>query len=204
MRRSLRQLTVYEAAMVYAGRHPYPYFFSVKGGSIRDYEGFLKLGLSEASARRRRAQLSWDVCCQLMDRIKKGIINPIRIAYQPSGEIDFRRTRIETRDLLRLASDRRENPRYLRHLQTDIAVNEQATKKGAQSPISATRKRGRKPLKFYQTTEAMRSAVQERRLTVGALADKTEAALSKEYGVSRDTARRARNSVLAEQTPVEK
>ena len=32
------RLTVYEAAMVYAGRHPYPYFFSVKGGSIRDYE----------------------------------------------------------------------------------------------------------------------------------------------------------------------
>jgi hypothetical protein len=60
------------------------------------------------------------------------------------------------------------------------------------------RRRGRRPEKTEQTTIAMRTDIQEGRLSVGELDKVTEEYLSCRYGVSRDVVRRARNAVLSE------
>ena len=113
-------LTIYEAAMVYAGRHPYPHFFAVKNSSIEHHVQILRLGLSVysrlAQADRRvraQAQRSWDIYCELLRRIERGRIEPLKTAYASPGKIDLRRTLIKTSDLVCLAQDRGEKPRYL-------------------------------------------------------------------------------------------
>lgn len=60
------------------------------------------------------------------------------------------------------------------------------------------RRRGPRPQKFEQTKEAMRNELQQGRLTLAQLDDMLEKNLVTKYGVSRDTARRARNAVLSE------
>ena len=50
----------------------------------------------------------------------------------------------------------------------------------------------------------MRREIHEKRLTPDALANMKEEALRTEFSASRDTVRKARNSVLAELKPVEK
>jgi hypothetical protein len=121
-------LTVYEAAMVYAGRHPYPYFFDVKGRGIKEHLEFLRLGLAQSSPRKRvRAQRSWDIYCGLMRRIEQGKIQPVKFAYDRLGRIDPRRTQIRTSDLANLAKERGETPRYLRHLLINLPSDESAT-----------------------------------------------------------------------------
>jgi hypothetical protein len=201
-----KQLTVYEAAMIYAGRHPYPRFFCVLGGSVRDHEDFLRLGLSEASGKRPRAQRSWDVYCQLKDRINAGVIKPIRPAYDLSGKLDFTRTSIETAELVHLALERRETPKYLRHLQIDGSPIKLEIEVAKQRDAAETQpqKRGRKPVVLERTKEAMRHAINEKLLPVDALADMKEEALRAQFSASRDTVRKARKSVLAELEPVEK
>ena len=62
----------------------------------------------------------------------------------------------------------------------------------------ATRRRGARPKKFEQTKDALRNDIQQGRLTVPKLEEMLEKDLSTNYGVSRDTARRARNTVLSE------
>jgi DNA-binding GntR family transcriptional regulator len=60
------------------------------------------------------------------------------------------------------------------------------------------RKRARAPKKFEQTKQAMRHDILQRRLTASELDTMLEREISEKYGVSRDTARKARNAVLAE------
>jgi hypothetical protein len=112
------KLTVYEAAMVYAGRHPYPRIFGPydDGNKRERCLTLLKLGLSERLPRRQRAQRSWDVFRQIKGGIERGQINPIKPAYDLDGDIDPIRTVIRTSDLVPLAASRGEQPRYLRHL----------------------------------------------------------------------------------------
>jgi hypothetical protein len=111
------ELTVYEAAMVYAGRHPYPHFFQVRNGAIGEHVDFLRLGLSRMPSRdRARVQRSWDIYCELARRIDQNQILPVRRAYDLQGGIDPRNTLIRTADLVDLANQRGERPRYLRHL----------------------------------------------------------------------------------------
>jgi hypothetical protein len=133
-------LTLYEAAMVYAGRHPYPHFFDVKDSSIKECREFLRLGVSEKSSRKRlRAQRSWDIYCELIRRIERGRIQPVETAYDPQGKIDLRRTRIKTSDLMCLAADRGEKPRYLRPRLLELSV---ATKTATQmAPIERPTRR---------------------------------------------------------------
>jgi hypothetical protein len=120
-------LTIYEAAMVYAGRHPYPYFFDVKGRGIKEHLEFLRLGLAQSSPRKRvRAQRSWDIYCELIRRIEQSRIQPVKLAYDRLGSIDLRRTQIRTSDLADLAKERGEKPRYLRHLLIDLPSDESA------------------------------------------------------------------------------
>jgi hypothetical protein len=108
-------LTVFAAAMVYAGRHPHPRF--LRDGSIEDHKQFLRAGIREREPRRRiRARRSWDIYYELITRIKQRGLTPVKCAYLENGEIDTRRTVIETRYLVLLAIDRDEHPKYLRHL----------------------------------------------------------------------------------------
>ena len=106
--------------MVYAGRHPYPHDFGPYDSRNKRERclTLLKLGLSERLPRRQRAQRSWDIFCELGARIKRGRIKPIRFAYDPGGEIDLFKTVILTADLMQIAKDRGNSPKYLRGFQT--------------------------------------------------------------------------------------
>jgi hypothetical protein len=110
-------ISVFDAAMVYSGRHPTPNFFHK--GTIEEHEKWLRAGIPKDDPRsqeRIRARCSWDIYCELKKGIENGIIKPVRVGYQGSGEIDPRRTRIRTADLAMLAAERGESPEYLRHL----------------------------------------------------------------------------------------
>jgi Bacterial regulatory proteins, gntR family len=61
--------------------------------------------------------------------------------------------------------------------------------------LSLPRSRGRKPKKLNGTEEAMREDIRQNRLTASQLDKMTEVKLAEKYGVSRDTARKARNAV---------
>ena len=65
-----------------------------------------------------------------------------------------------------------------------------------QRPVTA-RPRGPQPVKRQRTIEAMRDNIQQGTLTEAQLATMKEVELSATYGVSRDTARMARNAVLS-------
>ena len=110
------RITVFDAAMIYAGRHPHGLF--LKDGSVDDHLDFLRARFPEQprSRDRARARRSWDISCELINRIQNRTIEPVRIAYQPSGEIDPTRTLIRTSDVASLARERGEQPKYLRHL----------------------------------------------------------------------------------------
>jgi hypothetical protein len=116
--------TIYEAAMVYAGRHPYP--FDLGPYDTRDRRErcltLLKLGLKETPQKRPRAQRSWDIFCELGERIKRSQITPITIARDLAGEIDLIDTVISIADLVQVAIDRRERPKYLRRFPTKTAA----------------------------------------------------------------------------------
>ena len=60
-----------------------------------------------------------------------------------------------------------------------------------------SRPRGPPPLKRQQTIEAMRDNIRQGTITEAQLAAMKEEALSARYGVSRDTARKARKAVLS-------
>jgi hypothetical protein len=68
-------------------------------------------------------------------------------------------------------------------------------KPGAASPA---RRRGARPKKFEQAKNAMRNDLQTGRHTVADLEHMLEKNLATNYGVSRDTGRKARNAVLSE------
>ena len=68
-------------------------------------------------------------------------------------------------------------------------------KPGAAGP---GRRRGARPEKFEQAKDAMRNDIQQGRLTVAELDNMLEKNLAAKYGVSRDTARKARKAVLSE------
>jgi hypothetical protein len=60
------------------------------------------------------------------------------------------------------------------------------------------RPRGRKPLRLEMVKEAMRRDLLERRLTLADLINMYEKTLAETYGVSRETVRKARNTVVTE------
>jgi hypothetical protein len=123
-------LTVFAAAMVYAGRHPHPRF--LRNGSIEQHRQFLRAGIREREREREpptriRAQQCWDIYCELINRIKQHRLTPAKSAYLEDGEVDPRRTMIESADLVQLANERGEQPKYLKHLLR--AVDDRASKR---------------------------------------------------------------------------
>ena len=65
----------------------------------------------------------------------------------------------------------------------------------SKSPVEAGLRRPRKPKKLEQVKEAMGNDIRQGRRTVAELSNMLEKDLAAEYGVSRDTARKARNAV---------
>jgi DNA-binding GntR family transcriptional regulator len=67
----------------------------------------------------------------------------------------------------------------------------------SKSPVEAGlwRPRGAKPKKLEQVKEAMRNDIRQGRRTVAELSNMREKVLAAEYGVSRDTARKACKAV---------
>lgn len=104
------ELTVYEAAMVYAGRHPYPKFFGLNGRSSKCERLLTYLNL-----KRPWSQLARDIFYELGERIKRDRVKPIKPAYT-AGDIDLFRTVISIDHVVQLANDRGEKPKYLRPL----------------------------------------------------------------------------------------
>jgi hypothetical protein len=103
--------------MVYAGRHPTPRF--MEKGTFEEHEKWLRAGIPKDDPRSRkriRARRSWDIYNEIINRIKNGVIKPVRMAYTPGKDIDPRGTIIWTSDLAMLAAERGERPKYLRHL----------------------------------------------------------------------------------------
>ena len=84
----------------------------------------------------------------------------------------------------------------------DDLIETAASSSGATllSPVNQAlpRKRARAPKKFEQTKQAMVQDIQQGRLTATELKTMLEREISEKYKVSRDTARKARNAVLAE------
>ncbi len=85
---------------------------------------------------------------------------------------------------------------------TDAGVTTKGTHSIAASPIPApthsARPRGRRPKKLDQVKEAIREDIRLGQKTPDGLRDMLEKDLAAGYGVSRDTARRARDAVLSE------
>ena len=85
---------------------------------------------------------------------------------------------------------------------TDAGVTTTGTHSIAASPIPvpahSARPRGRRSKKLDQVKEAMREAIRLGQKTPDGLRDMLEKDLAAGYGVSRDTARRARDAVLSE------
>ncbi|HKD27372.1 MAG TPA: hypothetical protein VKC66_15915 [Xanthobacteraceae bacterium] len=135
------ELTIYQAAMIYAGRHPHEGF--LRNGTVDDYLRFLRAGIpNEPKSRKRaRAQRSWTVYCELMARIKTGTIKPVRCEYQRSGEIDPVSTMIRLADVIQLATERGERPKYLQHIQTEREVQTSDEIKPAETERPATQAR---------------------------------------------------------------
>src|SRR5262245_56545770 len=75
---------------------------------------------------------------------------------------------------------------------------QQPSRKGSSAVASDRRKRGPKTKKLERVKEDMRRDLQTRKLTEAGLRDMKEESLSAFYGVSRDTARKARAAVLSE------
>jgi hypothetical protein len=64
--------------------------------------------------------------------------------------------------------------------------------------LALPKSRGREPKRLNRTKSAMKQDIQECHLTASELDDMTEEHLKDRYGVSRDTARKARKAVLLE------
>jgi hypothetical protein len=85
---------------------------------------------------------------------------------------------------------------------TRMVANEDTSRLSDQpqsdASTSSPRRRGRKPEKLLQVKEAMKSDLLHQRLSVAELEEMLEKTLETRYGVSRATARNAREAVLSE------
>jgi hypothetical protein len=70
-----------------------------------------------------------------------------------------------------------------------------ATEVSIAPPSAAKKKRGRKPTKLTATVDKMRDDIQSGRISAAELSDMSEKVLAGRYGVSRDTARKARHTM---------
>jgi len=130
--------------------------------------------------------------------------------YYPDRTIQFLMMEIYHHDFARfLAAHGLDLPKFWRspiskppelEKEAHISTGSKPSSEGESPPlVSEIRQRGPKPTKFEQTRQAMKHDIRESRLTVTSLREKLEKHLAVTYGVSRDTARKARAAVLAEE-----
>lgn len=81
--------------------------------------------------------------------------------------------------------------------ETPIALGSEPTE-GLQRPAGSARRRGPPPKKLERVKEAMRNDIGQRQLSLAELDGMLEKTLAQRYGVSRDTARKARMAVVSE------
>jgi hypothetical protein len=105
-------LSIYEAAMIASGRHPWPRI--VGAADIGFYWDFLTAGIKGKGRQRVRAQRSVDMFYALMDAIKRD--KPTTLVYLLNGDIDWRFTRIKTEDVVKLAEEKGWRLKFLRPL----------------------------------------------------------------------------------------
>ena len=119
-------LSVYEAAMVYAGRNPGGTFLtgntkdpaeSFGPGSVEEYERYL--GRWDAGGDPARI-LAWDIYCELLRQIEVGQIEPTKRRYLSSGKTDPRDTLISIIHLVKLAKKRGDTPEYLADFMMEV------------------------------------------------------------------------------------
>ncbi len=97
-------LTIYEAAMVYSGRHPGGRY--IEGESLEAHESFLGRGvLLRRGFDERPYKTSWAVYRELCERADRREIKPVR-TYFLNDKLDPRLTVIRTVDLANLAEER--------------------------------------------------------------------------------------------------
>jgi len=143
-------LTLYEAAMALADRHPYERFFEVDKENVEDLIGMLQLGLSQSTSRisgkpqrsraqaRQRVQATWDIYCTLRDKIERGKIQPVRKSYDQAGNLHPGRTIIKTCDVIALATERGDQSKYLEPLLSRVDAHQGDEKN---TPTKASKKR---------------------------------------------------------------
>ncbi|HKF61233.1 MAG TPA: hypothetical protein VKB42_07735, partial [Dongiaceae bacterium] len=93
-------LTICEAAMVYALRHPHGRFLS--DGSVGDHEDFIRANDPDAERRHN----SWNAYCDLKQRAKGGSLPLEKPVYLRDGALDPRHTLVAFEALLELAMAR--------------------------------------------------------------------------------------------------
>jgi hypothetical protein len=107
-------LTVCEAAMVYAGRHPHGVFLA--DASLENWEIFLGREADRSRRKNARRSHTWDIYRTILAEIAAGRIIPQRAAYLSTGVLDPRFTVIRASDLVSLADRRFEDRKFLREL----------------------------------------------------------------------------------------
>jgi hypothetical protein len=159
----------------------------------------------------RNRQICWKVVCELLADIAAGKISTIPDEWHSLPNRYAQR--IRRADFLRWAKSRGGYGEVVSSLLSnephepagfEISATSRPARPGGGPPKQATqsvaisdaRKRGRKPVKLDATVTKMRADLAEGRLTLETLDAKLEKELVGDYGVCRDTARKARTIVL--------
>jgi hypothetical protein len=133
-------LTIYQAAMVYSGRHPGGRFVDgtkdYDRATLHDYELFLGKGARDAPRK-----LAWDIYCQLREMVASGDIKPNKPAYTPTGDIDPRDTLIATTDVAKLARARGQSPEYLANWMREPPRASQRSRRAVDQAIARLREK---------------------------------------------------------------
>jgi hypothetical protein len=150
-----------------------------------DWENSRPLKLWEVAAERLRVSKLW-----YLDRIELSVADVTQHLGRPERQDDAAQdTLSDPGAAIRSQSAPESSDSYI---YADFASLEPAASGSA-------RRRGPKPKKLKQTIDAMRNDIREGRRTAAQLEAMPEKTLSADYGgVSRDTARKARNAVLSE------
>jgi hypothetical protein len=138
-----------------------------------------------------------------------------RGAFEPSGSWDLAWIKLSRTDVTNILCAAKERGESTQHASSETpatsttrpALESQEMRVGPGRSTAGPRKlgadrparrRGARPQKFEQTRDAMRNDIQQGRRTLAELEIMLEKNLSELYGVSRDTARKARRAVLSE------